>query len=524
MASYVPVTNILEFPMAFVPTGAFPIDGRSMFGSYAEAVTAAGTVGTEGSKYYIGMALTVYENDTVKMYQIAADKTLQEVGSVTLTDGKTIEYGDDGKTISLKNFGKEYYAYKPVDKIIASSDEYSYPDSMPAAPVANSYVKIAEAWYKYDGTAWAVADAEPATAATYVKTTGWKAGVQPKAILNAEGNGFEIAWYEPSTTTVEGVSETVSSLQTTVDSLVQNVNETIPGQIETAVSGEETRAKGVESGLRTDVDTNTAAITKLNGDASTDGSVKNQIATAIAGIMNNPDETMNSIQELVDWVNSHNTEATTMSTNIKKNTDDITTINTLLGTALPEGTTATTVIGYIAEAVKAEADRAKGEEGKNATAIANLKTAVEAIDVTAFATKEQGLKADSAVQTVVKGETNGHIAVDGVDVEVYTAPIASTTALGQVQLDGTSITVTDKGVASVAAVDATKITGLDTKLTATQTAATEAANAYTDENAVAKTAIVEDSTKVANSVETASSAKVVSEKLLMQYLEWKTEM
>ena len=122
MASYVPVTNILEFPMAFKPTGAFPIDARSMFGSYAEAVAAAATAGTEESKYYIGMALTVYENDTVKMYQIAADKTLQEVGSVTLTDGKTIEYGDDAKTISLKNFGKEYYAYKPADKIITSYD------------------------------------------------------------------------------------------------------------------------------------------------------------------------------------------------------------------------------------------------------------------------------------------------------------------------------------------------------------------------------------------------------------------
>lgn len=524
MASYVPVTNILEFPMAFKPTGAFPIDARSMFGSYAEAVAAAATAGTEESKYYIGMAITVYENDTVKMYQINADKTLQEVGSVTLTDGKTIEYGDDGKTISLKNFGKEYYAYKPADKIIASSDEYSYPDNMPAAPAANSYIKIAEAWYKYNGTAWAVADAEPSTTPTYIKTTGWKAGVQPKAILNAEGNGFEIAWYEPSTTTVEGVSEIVSSLQTTVDSLVQNVNESIPAQIETAVTTEADRAKGVEAGLRADVDNNTAAITKLNGDAKTDGSVKNQIATAIAGIMNNPDETMNSIQELVNWVNSHNTEATTMSTNIKKNTDDISAINTLLGTALPEGTTATTVIGYIAEAVNAEADRAKGAEGKNAAAIAELKTAVDAIDVTAFATKEQGLKADSAVQSVVKGESNGHIAVDGTDIAVYTAPVASTTALGQVQPDGTSITITEKGIVSVAAVDSTKVTGLDGKLSDTQTAATTAANTYTDENAVAKTAIVEDKAAAAESVETASSAKVVSEKLLMQYLEWKTEM
>ena len=527
MASYTPITNTLEFPVAYKPIGAFPLDARSMFGSYESALAAAASAELPGSSesiYYIGMSLTVFENDTVKMYQIAADKSLQEVGSVTLTDNKTIELGNDGKTISLKSFGKEYYAYKAADTIIESSETYSYPDSMPAASNNNTYVKISDVWYKYNGSAWTVADTEPSTTSTYVKTTGWKAGVQPKAILNESGNGFEIAWYEPSTTTIEGVSETVSSIQTTVDSLVQNVNVTIPNQIEAAVSEETDRATAAEAALKSDIDANTAAISTLNADANTEGSVKYQISNAISNIMNNPDETMNSIQELVNWINSHNTDALAMSNNIAKNTEDITTINTLLGTALPEGTTATTVIGYIAEAVNKEAERATAKENENAAAITALQSAVDAIDTSAFATKEQGAKADTAVQSVVAGETNGHISVDGVDVAVYTAPKASTTTYGEVKLDGTTLTADDNGVASVIAVPADKVSGLDDKINTAKNEAVTEANTYTDTNAVAKSSIVGDSSAVANSIETASSEKVVSEKLLMQLLEWKTEM
>ena len=526
MASYTPITNTLEFPVAYKPIGAFPLDARSMFGSYASAVAAAATAELPGSSesiYYIGQTITVFEDDVVKTYNIQADKTLKEVGSAVLADGKTIEVGDDGATIALKGFGKEYYAYTPADNIIESSAEYTYPDNMPAVSGV-SYVKISDVWYKYNGSAWAVADAEPSTTATYTKTTGWKAGLQPRVVLNAEGNAYEIAWYEPSTTTVEDISNTIGSLTTTVDSIQTIVNETLPAQIESAVQTESDRATGVEAALRTDVDANKAAITTLNGDASTEGSVQNQITTALSALLENPDESMNSLQELVDWVNTHATDAVTMSNNITANTNAINSINTLLGTSLPEGTTATTVIGYISEAVNAEADRAKAAEKANADAITALQTALDAIDVNAFATKEQGEKADTAVQSVVAGETNGHIAVDGTDVKVYELPKASSTSIGGIQADGTSITVSAAGVASVVAVSADKITGLTDKLNDTKGAAVTEANTYTNENAVLKTSVVADDSAIADSVTNASSEKVISEKLLMQLLEWKTEM
>jgi len=63
--SYEKVTNVLSFAVGFEPKSAFPLDVRSMFGSYNEAFAAAQTAENAGStntKYYIGQKITVYEN------------------------------------------------------------------------------------------------------------------------------------------------------------------------------------------------------------------------------------------------------------------------------------------------------------------------------------------------------------------------------------------------------------------------------------------------------------------------------
>lgn len=52
-----------------------------------------------------------------------------------------------------------------------------------------------------------------------------------------------------------------------------------------------------------------ASIETLNGDAETEGSVNYKIAQAVAAIMENPDETINSIKELVDWIDEHAADA-----------------------------------------------------------------------------------------------------------------------------------------------------------------------------------------------------------------------
>ena len=525
MASYKDITNTLNFSVSFKPTSAFPLDARSMFGSYAAAKAAAESAveaGSSESIYYIGQQLTVFENDIVSTYLIQPDKTLKAIGAEIISDNASITIGEDG-TIAISNFGKRYYKYNNADTVIEG--EYTYPDSMPADAAAGNYVKIGEVYYQYDGSAWAEATTSPSAVPYYTPVEGWKANLEPKVALTGEG-GYEIAWYEPSATTVEGLQSTISGLQTNFDALAETVANN-KADADGKIKAEEDRAVAAEEALAERVTKNENAIGTLNGDVNTEGSVKYQVAQEISLIMNNGDEAMNSIQELVTWIENHGGDATKLQSDVVANATAIKALETLVG-KLPEGTQATDVIGYIAEAVKAEEDRAVAAEEALAERIGNLESvsnnlgSAAEMDASAFATAAQGAKADTAVQSVVSGE-NGHILVDGVDTKVYEAPKASVTQAGDVKVDGTSITATEEGVISVQAVDYNKVTGLDTQLTVTKNAAVTEANEYTAENAVLKTDIVSVD-NVAEDATAASDAKVVSEKLLFDALEWKEEM
>ena len=68
----------LNFSTSFNPTSAFPIDARTVFDTYDDAIAAAKTAGEIGStdtKYFYGMTLTV----GTKKYVIQNDKTLLEL-------------------------------------------------------------------------------------------------------------------------------------------------------------------------------------------------------------------------------------------------------------------------------------------------------------------------------------------------------------------------------------------------------------------------------------------------------------
>ena len=98
----------------------------------------------------------------------------------------------------------------------------------------------------------------------------------------------------------------------------------------------------------------------------------------------------------------------------------------------------------------------------------------------------------------------------------------STTEKGGAKVDGTTLTVADETL-SVNAIGMEKVTGLSQALTDAENGAVETANNYTDTNAIAKTSIVTTAT-AADSVETASDDKVISEKMLLEALTWKTTM
>lgn len=72
-------------------------------------------------------------------------------------------------------------------------------------------------------------------------------------------------------------------------------------------------------------------VNTLKGNAETEGSIDYKIAQAVAAIMENPDETMNSINELVTWVNDHAQDALELSNKVTTNEQDIQALENLVG-------------------------------------------------------------------------------------------------------------------------------------------------------------------------------------------------
>ena len=236
--------NAIARAASFSPSQAFPLDARSYFESKDLAVAAALTAAEAGTKaasntvYYIGQTLVVNEGSAATLYIIQPDKSLKEVGSVPVGDGKSIEVVDG--EIKLKGFGAGYYKYN------------------------------AEVEGKYE----------------FVEGE-FKAGLQPQIVSAAEGEGFEIAWYEPNPTTVEGLQSEITALSGSVNTLSSKLDNNY-------YTSQQIDNKGfVTIG---EVDTH---INKIITEAVDSDSLEN-------------------LAQLVEYVNSHDTEIITDVANIEK--------------------------------------------------------------------------------------------------------------------------------------------------------------------------------------------------------------
>lgn len=142
-------------------------------------------------------------------------------------------------------------------------------------------------------------------------------------------------------------------------------------------------------------------IETLNGDETTAGSVKKQVADAVAKIVADAPEAFDTLKELSDWIASHADDASAMNSQISTNKSDIAALTKLVG-ALPEGATSTTVVGYIAEAITGLGigDYAKTTEVASAieTALASYYTSVQ-VDK-----KLEGYVKTSDIETITEAE------------------------------------------------------------------------------------------------------------------------
>lgn len=120
--------------------------------------------------------------------------------------------------------------------------------------------------------------------------------------------------------------------QNAVDTLSGKVGEVPENKtVVQMISEAQTAATYDDTQIKADVKANTDAITLLNNGADVEGSVDYKIAQAVASIIENPDETMNSINELVTWVNTHAGSALELSNKVAANEQDILALEGLVG-------------------------------------------------------------------------------------------------------------------------------------------------------------------------------------------------
>ena len=133
--------------------------------------------------------------------------------------------------------------------------------------------------------------------------------------------------------------------------------------------------KADKEALQSNIDTVSGKVDTLNGNAETEGSVDYKIAQAVAAIMENPDDTMNSINELVNWIDDHAEDALELSNQVTTNKNDIATLNGLVGTT----GVAAQIEAAITEALKVEGKDKYALATELAAAIERI-VALEAID------------------------------------------------------------------------------------------------------------------------------------------------
>lgn len=191
-----------------------PLDSNSVFDSYAALETYAA-----GVLAYPGQIVAVVNTDSTGIYYLDQNLAIQEVGKIPTGDEKSISI-INGK-VQIKNFGDHYFKYVAADPVL--SDIYATSTTLPADAADGTFAKVGTAetfvYYKKVGGVWGTTEETP-KASSYVKTTGFIDGLQPKVVLKeGSANEYELAWYEPSTETIEGVSSKVAAVDSKVNTV-----------------------------------------------------------------------------------------------------------------------------------------------------------------------------------------------------------------------------------------------------------------------------------------------------------------
>lgn len=115
-----------NFPVAFRPTSAFPLDARCVFADLASAEAAAKTaeeIGSTNTVYHYGMQILVSDSEGEKWYTIQRNKTLLPIGSGDAPELPTVTGTDNNRILQVVN--GEWTAVKVADSSVKTFvDEY----------------------------------------------------------------------------------------------------------------------------------------------------------------------------------------------------------------------------------------------------------------------------------------------------------------------------------------------------------------------------------------------------------------
>jgi hypothetical protein len=113
---------------SFNPTSAFPLDARSYFESYNDALKAAQSAKAAGSSesiYFHGQTIAVVENSIAKLYIIQTNGTLKEVGNTDYVIISEPPTGDGCYPVSINNTNASGISFAKGDGTSIEFPNYS---------------------------------------------------------------------------------------------------------------------------------------------------------------------------------------------------------------------------------------------------------------------------------------------------------------------------------------------------------------------------------------------------------------